>query len=48
MSKKGESAFAMVKPSDSAKRLTDLGNDLFFLVDQFKDESAVTGMSSYH
>jgi len=48
MSKKGESAFAMVKPSDSAKRLADLGNDLFFLVDQFKDESAVTGMSSYH
>jgi len=47
MTRQGESAFAMVKPSDSAKRLADLGNDLFSLVEQFKDESAVTGMSSY-
>jgi len=48
MTKQGESGFAMVKPSDSSKRLADLGDDLFSLVEQFKDESAVSVMSSYH
>jgi hypothetical protein len=48
MTKQGESGFAMVKPSDSAKRLEELGADLFSLVEQFKDEDAVTAMSSYH
>ena len=48
MTKQGESGFAMVKPSDSAKRLEDLAADLFSLVEQFKDEHAVTSMSSYH
>jgi len=48
MTRQGESGFAMVKPSDSAKRLEDLGNDVFSLVEQFKDEDAVTAMSSYH
>jgi len=48
MSKQGESGFAMVKPSDAAKRLEDLGEDLFSLVEQFKDDPAVTAMSSYH
>ena len=48
MTKQGESGFAMVKPSDSNKRLEDLGNDLFTLVEQFKDNEAVTAMSSYH
>jgi len=48
MTKQGESGFAMVKPSDAGQRLEDLGNDLFSLVEQFKDEDAVTAMSSYH
>ncbi len=48
MTKRGESGFAMVKPSDSAKRLADLGDDLFSLAEQFKDEATVTAMSSYH
>jgi len=48
MTKQGESGFAMVKPSDAGKRLEDLGNDLFALIEQFKDETAVTAMSSYH
>ncbi len=48
MTKQGESGFAMVKPSDSSKRLADLGDDLFSLVVQFKNESKVSAMSSYH
>jgi len=48
MSKRGESGFAMVKPSESGKRLEDLGVDLFSLVEEFKDDNQVTGMSSYH
>jgi len=48
MTKQGRSGFAMVKPSDSSQRLEDLGNDLFALVEQFKDNDKVTGMSSYH
>jgi len=47
MTKRGESGFAMVKPSESANRLTDLGADLFSLVEQFKAEDAVIAMSSY-
>jgi len=47
MSKKGESAFAMVKPSDSSKRLSELGDDLFLLVEKFKNDETVTAMSSY-
>jgi len=47
MTKQGESGFAMVKPSESGKRLEDLGTDLFSLVEQFKDENKVTAMSSY-
>ncbi len=48
MTKQGASGFAMVKPSDSASRLVDLAEDLFALVEQFKDVGAVTTMSSYH
>jgi hypothetical protein len=47
MSKKGESAFSMVKPSESAKTLQELGKDLFFLTERFKDNADVAGMSSY-
>ena len=48
MTRQGESGFAMVKPSNSAKRLEDLAADLFALVEQFKDVDAVAAMSSYH
>ena len=48
MTRRGESGFAMVKPSESARRLEDLGTDLFALVEQFKDVGKVMGMSSYH
>jgi len=48
MTKQGRSGFAMVKPSASSKCLEDLADDLFTLVEQFKNEDAVTAMSSYH
>jgi len=48
MTKRGESDFAMVKPSESSRRLEDLGVDLFALVEQFKAKDQVTAMSSYH
>jgi len=47
MTKRGESGFAMVKPTESANRLVDLGADLFSLVEQFKAEDDVIAMSSY-
>ena len=47
MSKRGESAFSMVKPSEASHRLEDLGKDLFALVAQFKDDDQVASMSSY-
>jgi len=48
MTKVGRSGFAMVKPSESANSLADLGADLFALVEQFKTEDKVIAMSSYH
>jgi len=39
--------FSMVKPSKAQKTLTEVSNDLFELVQQFKDQSPVTGMHSY-
>ncbi len=47
MSKRGESLFSMVKPSESEKTLRSLSEDLFFLVERFKDKGEVTSMSSY-
>lgn len=47
MSKKGESAFSMVKPSESAKTLEQTGKDLFFLVERFRDNEDISVMSSY-
>lgn len=47
MSKQGESAFSMVKPSAAGKTLKSLGEDLFFLVENFAADRNVSSMSSY-
>ena len=44
--KKSDGAFA-VKPTESAKKLVELGDDCFLLVERFKEHSAVVGMKSY-
>jgi len=45
--KKGESAFSMVKPSESSRTLETLANDLFYLVDRFRKHSDISSMASY-
>jgi hypothetical protein len=47
LTKKAESAFSMVKPSDSSRILADLANDLFFLTERFSENSAVKTMTSF-
>jgi len=47
LSKKGEAVFSMVKPSESIRTLEALGADLFFLIEHFKENEPITGMSSY-
>lgn len=47
LTKQGQAVFSMVKPSESVRALEVLGNDLFFLVEQFKSNPHVSGMSSY-
>jgi len=47
MTRKGESAFAMVKPSESPRTLDALGNDLLYLVDRFRGHSRISSMTSY-
>ena len=47
LTKQGQAVFSMVKPTESVRTLEVLGNDLFFLVEQFKSNPHVTGMSSY-
>jgi hypothetical protein len=44
--KKSDGAFA-VKPTESAKKLTGLGDDCFLLVERFKEHAAVAKMDSY-
>jgi hypothetical protein len=41
-----ESVFSMVKPSESGKTLSCLGEDLFFLARRFREEQAVSEMTS--
>jgi len=36
-----------VKPSESARKLQEVGSDCFVLVERFKDQQAVVAMSSY-
>jgi len=45
--KQEESSFAMVKPSESAKTLEMVGNDLFFLVERFRSHGKITAMAGY-
>ena len=47
LSKRGEAIFSMVKPSESIRTLETLGTDLFFLIEHFKGNTPITGMSSY-
>lgn len=47
LSKQGETVFSMVKPSESMRTLETLGADLFFLIERFKGNELITGMSSY-
>jgi len=47
LTKRAESAFSMVKPTDSSRTLEDLGQDLFSLVERFTDHDSVVGMTSY-
>jgi hypothetical protein len=42
-----ESVFSMVRPSESAKTLSSLGEDLFFLARRFREEKTVCEMTSY-
>jgi hypothetical protein len=47
LSKQEEAIFSMVKPSESIRTLEALGADLFFLIERFKENGSITGMSSY-
>jgi len=44
--KKSDGAFA-VKPTESARKLVELGDDSFYLVERFKEHLAVISMDSY-
>jgi hypothetical protein len=45
--KKAQSAFSLVKPSESGKTLKTVSADLFGLIERFKDQPAVCAMHSY-
>jgi hypothetical protein len=47
LTREEKSVFSMVKPSESPKTLQSLGDDLFFLIERFKDKKDVSSMSSY-
>ena len=47
MTKKGESVFSMVKPSESAKTLAALADDVFTLVERFRGNEPIVVMSTY-
>ena len=44
--KKSDGAFA-VKPTESAKKLAELGDDCFLLVERFKEHTAISKMDTY-
>jgi competence protein ComGF len=44
---KGASVFSIVRPTEAAKTLEMVANDLFFLTERFTDNEAVVGMISY-
>jgi hypothetical protein len=45
--KKGGSVFSLVKPSESAKTLEMVANDLFTLTERFTDNNVVVSMTTY-
>ena len=47
LGKKSQTAFSMVKPSESEKTLKILSADLFNLIEQFKHQQAICCMHSY-
>jgi len=47
MTKKGESVFSLVKPSESMKTLAALADDVFTLAERFRGNEPVTTMTSY-
>lgn len=47
MTRRGESTFSMVKPSESSRTLEALANDLFYLVDRFRGHPRISSMTSY-
>jgi len=47
LSKQGEAVFSLVKPSESIGTIGTLGDDLFFLIERFKENGQITAMSSY-
>jgi len=47
LKKEEESSFAMVKPSESAKTLEMVANDLLFLTESFRSHNKIPSMSSY-
>jgi hypothetical protein len=44
---KGASVFSLVKPTEAAKKLEMVANDLFFLTELFTDNAAVVAMTTY-
>jgi hypothetical protein len=47
MTQKALSCFSMVKPSDSARTLSEVAQDLFALAARFSGDNAVLGMTSF-
>jgi hypothetical protein len=47
LAEKALGCFSMVKPSESSKTLVSVADDLFNLVELFKDRAAITSMHSY-
>ena len=47
MAKRGDSTFAMVKPSEATKTLEIMAQDLLNLVERFRLSDAIGGMNSY-
>ena len=48
LDRKQENAFSMVKPSESSRTLEQLAQDLFMLVERFRNVDHVNSMTSYH
>jgi len=47
ISKRGESVFSLVKPSEAERTLRTLGQDLFDLIERFRNDEKIQKMQSY-